>query len=344
MLFRKHQDFQIKLAQALGTQVDFYVTREFPIESLILKAKYTTNAAGAGVMATANADYLLNIVKRVQVVVSDGTRTRNVVDATGPGILELFKNEAGQWDHFTNDAYQRNTAAYTGRISYPIFFSPPNMDDPNASTLLLPAPRFPQDIKVSVTLGSIADLDVNGAPTLTAFTVDLTLVVNRRFVDIANWPFYDQDILESSTPFAATLAPATIDLPIPGSFTGVCLRHYLTNASRSDITAGKYIGIQVLNTVLRRVYFEDAWIENELSTSPNIVAAPAPLAGVTFFDFLTDKLGMSNADLGSCLMTNPLAPTGAKAQVLFESVQAGSRMNVVTRRILGDIRPLITAR
>lgn len=341
MLFTKRQDFlppKVGTAAASGAQtITFDVTREFHIESMMLRVNLTAANARA---SEAQADGVFGFVKRVKVTVADGARTRNVVDCTGAGLIELAKMQIGTLDRNTLACIGVNSAA-ARQFTIPIFFVPPQMDDPNGSTLLLPAPRFNSNITVEVQLASQAEMDSNGTPTFNPVPT-LTLVVNRRQVSILNWPSFDTEIAESSTTFASSITPADIELPVPGHYLGVLGRLYTAATTRGDIGSTPEYEIQQIGTSLRRIRFLDLEAENDLSSSHSQGAAATAIGGLIYFDFLSDRPGYGVGDLGSAFDSNVLSQTGARPKFRISSVTggAGVKCNLVTHRVFGDISPL----
>jgi len=320
----------------MGQQIQFQITREFHVESIYLVVDVTYTQA-----ATASADGLPNLVQKVQLQISDGARTRNVTDISGPGLLEYDWNVMGGWDRSTQAAYRANTTG-TARIIYLIFCSHPQLDDPVGSTLLLPFPRYNSNPVLSVQFATQAQMDSGVTPTFAHSALTAYIIVNRRQVNRANWPTLDWELAEVATPYPSTGNSQLYELQIPGSYTGILLRDYASAASRASIeTAGGENKLQLLGTVIRRFRCADMLAENDMSSRPHPATWTNPSA-LAYLDFISDKTGESSPDLGSVLDANILAASGARLQLLQDitTVGAGTQRKYVTHRVFGNLQSL----
>lgn len=335
MLFPKRQDFLPTQNAALGGTLRFELTREFHIEAIFAVVTFTVTTG----FATANADALQNIINRAQVQISDGARTRNVVDVSGPALLEL----ANQWQ----GGLDRNTASFVGTsatgaktLVYPIWFSHPQVSDPVGSLMLLPAPRFNTNPVVSLTIATQAQMDTNVSPTFAATAgVNVQLVVVRRQVTQPGWVTFDTELAEYSTSYPTTGNAQLYELQIPGSYTGIMLRDYTSASARGSIqTTGGENRLQLLGTVIRRFQVDHLQFENDYS----IRLYPATwnnFTGSYYLDFLTDKVGECSGDLGSVLDANILQASGARIQLL-QDITGGAAVvrKYVAHRVFGDLK------
>lgn len=337
MLFPKRQDFTpTQSSLALGQTVRFELTREFHIEAIYL----VVNATVSAVMATDNADSIQNLVNRVQVQVSDGARTRNVIDASGPALLEL----AVQWQ----GGLDRNTASHIGTdatgaktMIYPIWFAHPQLADPIGSTLLLPAPRFNSNPVINVTFSTQAQMDTNATATFAVSALTAYCIIVRRQVNRPNFPTFDTELAELDVSYSTTGNAQLYELQIPGSYTGILFRDYTSATARGSIqvSAGEN-RLQLLGTVLRRFRMEDLQYEND--TSVNIYPATFNnFSGSYYLDFLTDKVGEVAGDLGSVLDANILQASGSRVQLL-QDITGGTNVKrkYVTHRVFGNLKDL----
>jgi len=337
MIFTKRTDFlPEQTGIALGATIRQELTREFHIESIWVRLKVTPTAA----MATANADALQNILQRVQLSVSDGARTRNVVDASGAGLLEFHQQIVGALDRSTAALIGTNPASGEKIFYYPIWFSHPQISDPVGSIFLLPAPRYNSNPVLTLTVSSQAQMDVNLTPTFAA-TCKIQVIVNRRQVTSANWPTLDTEIAEYEQSYAATGNGQLYELQIPGSYTGLLLRDYTSTSARGSIqTAGGENKLQFLGTVLRRFQVENIMAENDVSVNM-YPATWNNFGGLYYLDFLTDKVGEASADLGSVLDANILQTTGARLQLLQDITGgAGVKRKYLHHRVFGKLSAL----
>jgi hypothetical protein len=337
MIFPKRQDFTpTQSSLALGQTIRFEVTREFHVECIMLVVGVTVS----GVMATDNADSIQNIVNRVQVQVSDGARTRNVVDCSGAGLLEL----ATQWQ----GGLDRNTASFIGTdaasakvLVYPIWFAHPQLADPVGSALLLPVPRFNSNPIVSVTFSTQAQMDTHATPTFAVSALSAYCIIIRRQVNRPNFPTFDTELAELETSYPTTGNAQLYEIQIPGSYTGLLFRDYTSATARGSIqTAAGENRLQLLGTVLRRFRMEDLQYENDYSV--NLYPATwNNFAGSYYLDFLTDKVGEVAGDLGSVLDSNILVASGSRVQLL-QDITGGANVKrkIVSHRIFGNLKDL----
>jgi hypothetical protein len=338
MLFQKRQDMSaIQSGLALGQTITFPITREFHVEALWLKIVATPSAA----QATANADALQAIVNKVQLSISDGARTRNVVDCSGPALLEYAYNVNGGWDAQTHTNFGTNPASGAKTLYYPIFCAHPQLDDPVGSTLLLPFPRYNSNPVLTVQFATQVQMDTNATPTFAVSALTAQLIVMRRQVNRTNWPTLDWELAELSAAYPNTGNSQLYELQIPGSYTGILLRDYQGLATRASIeTAGGENKLQLLGTVLRRFAVADVLAENQASARLSAATWNNP-AAYAYLDFISDKTGESSPDLGSVLDANILAASGARLQLL-QDITGGSnyRRSYVTHRVFGNLTAL----
>jgi len=338
MLFPKRQDFtSTQTGLALGQTIRFELTREFHIEALYLMVVATPSAA----MATANADALQAIVNRVQVQVSDGAQNRNVVDVSGPALLELALQWQGGLDRDTATNLGTNPSSGAKTLVYPIWFAHPQLADPVGSVLLLPAPRFNSNPVVTVTFATQAQMDTNATPTFAVSALTARLVIIRRQVNRPKFPIFNTELAELEVSYATTGNAQLYELQIPGSYTGILLRDYTSATARGSImTTGGENRLQLLGTVIRRWDNRDLALENDTS----LRLYPATwnnISGSFYLDFLTDKVGEVSGDLGSVLDANILQASGSRLQLL-QDITGGANVKrkYVTHRIFGNLKDL----
>lgn len=330
MLFPLRLDYTESKTFTLGSSVSFELTREFHIEEILVKVAFTCS----GVMATDNADGVQNILKRASLTVADGARTRNVVDCSGPGLLEYYNQVNGQLDYTTQNTVGTDTAA-AKELTYPIPFGLPNLDDPGHSYLLLPTPRFNSNPVLRLDFSSQAEMDGHATPTFAITGGTVTLIIKRRSVLSKSWPTYDCELLESTLAIPTT-GRISYELQSPGSYTGILMRTYTAAATRGDITSsgGQWI-LELLGTNNRR------WTPAHLQTLNTY--SKHPLIGTTgvlgynyFLDFLSDMNGAQATEFGSVLDANLAVTTGARNRITFDATGGtGVQCKFVTHRIYG---------
>jgi hypothetical protein len=319
-------------AITLGQTVRVPISREFPVEMMAIRVSVTVS----GVMATANADAILNILKRVVFRVSDGSDTRNVVDCSGAGLLEFHGQVMPRLDRQTIAAIGGNSAT-TYVITYPIWAAHPQIQDPRGSFFLLPMNRYNSDPILELSFANQAEMDINGVPTFAISAMSAELLIDRRDVLVANWPTVNWDLVELETNFPSS-GRQSIELPIPGNFTGILLRSYTTAAARGDITsAGGQWQLQQSNVVFRQFTFPFVQVENDWSRSPGAT----DFAGSYYLDFLTDKAGQGAGELGSLLNGNIPVNSGTKI-LLVGDITGGAavKLKQVYHRAYGDLKDL----
>lgn len=338
MLFQKRTDFTPSKTVTIGSTVQFEITREFHIERITLVVVFDYTAA-----TTKVADGIWALVNKLQLQISDGARTRNVVDVTGPGLLEYDWNVMGGLDRGTAALNQVNTTAASKTLYYPIYCAHPQLDDPVGSTFLLPAPRYNSNPVLTVQFSTAAQMDLAGTTAFAIGNATCYLIIDRRQVNRVNWPTLDWELAEVTTPYASTGASQLYELQIPGSYTAILMRDYTAtqSARQWNGTTGATIGenkLQLLGTVIRRFRMEDVLAENDASSRlyPATWTNPGNHA---FLDFISDKTGESSPDLGSVLDANILAASGARLQLLQDINTAGLR-KYVTHRVFGNLSSL----
>jgi hypothetical protein len=345
MIFQKRGlNVNSRSGNALGSTVQFELGQEFPILAILLIVTLTPTA----VMATQNGDGILNIVKRLKLSVQDGGQNRNVVDATGAGLIEYARQVNSFMSANTAAAINVNsTAART--IVYPIFCSLPNVSDPVSPSLALPVHRYDQKPILEVQLASQAEMDTNGTPTFAVSAgVTLTVAVQRAFVNIRDFPFINWELVENSVTFSGNQTQARTRLPVPGAITGLLLRGYPTSASRGDVTSNANLSVNIAGSDIFQTRWRDLAEWNELSLptlSTNFGNVTLPDRASVFFDFLSDESGHT-LDFGSVLNVNGLAGSGVAAELVhdFAYTNTTTKLNLLYHRILGDIRPFIAGR
>ncbi len=165
MLFRKRVDYLPAQPVALGGTLRWEIPRDFHIDAIYIRLQLTTTA---GTPTTKLVDGVLGILKKVQIQVSDGARTRNVVDMSSMALLEYSRMILGclRLSVAESNATPFNGLLYDFQI--PIFFAHPQIADPLSSMFLLPAPRYNSNPVLTCQVASAADISTGGvAPTVT---------------------------------------------------------------------------------------------------------------------------------------------------------------------------------
>jgi len=339
MLFQKKADWiqnSDMVDVALGTTVRIPIDRTYPIESMYLKLDFTVT----GDAATNNPDAIQAIVQSLVLSVNDGFRQRNVVNISGPGLLEYNYNVIGNLDRLTLAGVD-DIAAQAYTLTFPIFCAHPQISDPIGSFLLLPVIKYPNDPVLEVRLATQAQMDVNATPTFAVSAgVDMELIINRRIVNVTDFPYVDWELTELEQLFPATGDNQRVEVPAPGSYTGQLYRGYTSASARGDITAaGGHWRIESLGVVLRRWKMDHLLVQND--NSKVVTQTAARFRYSWFNDFLTDKSGIDAGELGSVLDANIPQNSGARIY-LVGNVTGGTavKLKIVNHRVFGDLKDL----
>lgn len=375
MLFQKKQDYVLPVAQPLtpflGTTVRFNITREFPIESMFLRVDATT-AVGTATANTLNADGRLRLIKKIQVAVADGARTRNVVDCSGAGLVELAKHWTGYLDRNTlgwiNTTGAPVALGTTGSFIIPIYFAPPHIEDPLSSAMLLPADRFNNDIQMTIQIAAASEM--YGTPgTFSVSAMTMSLIVNRRIIDRTKWPILDTELFEQTQRYVVAGDNQQFEIPITGNYTGCLLRSLVSDANAANAlpngkgdpslatiaapgtpNAGDVVDwdIRIAGNVLRRFRMQDLQIENDYSEAHGSAQGDV-LAGSYLVDFVADKPGANGGDVTAVLnsLLNANIPLNSGTRIFLRQNIGGStagisstrpvEMNYVFHRVFGNL-------
>ena len=352
MLFPLRQDYIGPFTgNALGTQIQKEITREFLIDSIAIILSGTVT----GAVATATPDGILNLLKRVTLNVTDGARTRNVVDVYGPSLIQ-YAAKTYNIDAQTAAVFNQPTATGTGafQITYNIPFRLPHLDDPEASLFMLPVNRYANNPLLTLYFGNQTDIDQNASPTFAiSGGITATILINRRQVNIDKWPIFDTELIEQNVAFPSSGANQIFEFPTPGVYTGILIRGFTgaaPSAANSYLvnTNGDY-RISVLGTVLRRIQPVYLQALNDMAVgaiqlgknpSPNVTTA----VGTTYLDFLDVSGGRTMGDFGSALDANGLPAAGARVQFIGDiNGTTGAHLNFMWHRVFGDVASLKAA-
>lgn len=380
-LFVKRQDYLLPQQSnlVLGGQARFQISREYPIECMFLNVSFNLGTTGAVVPNVMNPDGLLRLIRRVTLNGPDGARNRNVIDCSGPGLVELAKHENGFLDRSTqalipsvsataaNNPWYGNAPniAVTTQYNFviPIFFCPGMIDDPLTSIFLLPVDRFNADPVLTVQIASANELDTGTAAVAigtTANVFGLSLTIVRREVNRVNWPIVDMEIFEQTQAYSTTGDNQLYEIPITGYYTGILIRPWrFTSASadaRGDISVTSAVptnlaavtndwDIRIANNVLRRFRLIDIQKENDYSEAHGSAQGDV-LAGSYFIDFVSDHPGGEAGDVtstfGSLLNANIPLQSGTRIFLRqnIQQVGTGTQVNYVFRRFFANLNDL----
>lgn len=337
----------------LGGYSTFELTREYPIDAIFVVVDVVV-ATGA---AQPCADGLLALVKRVTMNAPETSqqRNRNVVDCTGPGLIEhaYHVNDNGL-DRRTRSLlnYARTAvpvAAATYRFVIPIFFGLPNISDPVSSFFLLPVDRYSNNPVLRIDYAAQSEVDIHGTATLALTSIAAQAVIVRRRINRERWLILDHEYVESEKIFSASGSNNEIELPLGGYVNSILYRGYSrTSASppvetRQDPSSGATPWeININKTVNSRFKPLSMEILNDFSM-PNsatvqvaqsyIASASNPrgyVEGSFFRNFVNNRPGGDAGDaqqcLGSVLNLNAGNASGIRAFTRMDiSVPSASR-------------------
>jgi hypothetical protein len=357
MLFQQRQDVLKPLTSvAYGDRVQIEIPREFFLENIIIHIRASAGATAPSWVGATQAephkcttDGLAGILDNVRLTVATGANTRAVVNCSSAALMQYQRQTNGgvdRWSLLYGCPILATpwTASQVRDVFFPINFAPPNLDDPVASAFLLPLPRYTANPILEFTVQASAPLFASNPPTL-----QYRVLMNRRFVDVPNFPTYDTELAENKVTYPAVGDALPWELPAPGAYTSILgLLYNSTGTVRqpwyqmggSGLTPWE---IKFLGTTLRR---HSTWDLNVMADySAEIFTAQQASAGTfgdhaLFWDFLSDKVGSSAADFGSVLDTTPLIAQGARVQLLASIGQAGTIIKFVSHRVFGDISAL----
>jgi hypothetical protein len=339
-----------------GFSLKFKLDRTYPIDTLLLMVRGTTNA-DASWSTTANyfPDGILGLIKRVTLTVNDGQQ-RTVVDASGPALLEFWDNVGGSFDGPTLAAINTTrdnignalATATTYQMCFPIPLAHPQLQDPLRTFTLLPAHMHQQDPVLEVQFASATEYSNNAAMKFN--TIGCEVLAVRRQISaqmhdsiISAGGFIASDLVESEWSYGtAGLQEARIEIPSPGYYSGLLIRSYKGNVvggnrqnlSRSSAPAAATLYSELYNDgemwrienagfILRRFRWEHLRAVNDFSKPAMVFGAGnnttyrmPRLWGNYYLDFINDGVSGDAAELGSLLDTNLAAARGVKWQLI----------------------------
>ena len=395
MQFQQRSDVLVNwTATSWGSAIQVPIPREFFLEGLIISFKVSGYNATNYSMATPSfaGDFLAGICDNIRLDVPTGSTLRSPVNASSAALLHYFRLLNGGLDRRTIMATDRilNTASMwpagsgagafrEAYINIPIMFTPPNIDDPNASFFLLPLPRYSANpllnIQVTNTGAAPAPFATGNGTSTVSPTLQYKITMLRRFVDAPSFPVYDTEFNFVRLPFPNAGDNQYNEIPAPGAFTSLMFMTYQADGktvlplvdenSWYSSTSGsgaivqgtgftqynKYFELKFLGNTIRRMNPLEIQAVGDWSTDVcvNPTATVSQDAGtigphVFMWDFMSDRVGANAGDFGSVLDTTPLVGQGARVQLYASptySGTGGSVMYMYYHRVFGDISPFI---
>jgi hypothetical protein len=332
-MFPTRKDFNQSWSSAptLGGTTSMFLTNEFHIFGINIIIPLTVSGSGG----TAVKAGLLEILQLVRVIVPDAGNTRDIVNASGSGLIERAAVLTGRLDAWTNAA--RNTsgalpAAGSYVVSIPIDFRQ-NLTPPANLCTIIPAPTYSSKVEVQCQFATVAQMTTGGTHSV-ALNGTPTIEIMRVRVpnSVQNFGVYKADIIERQYAYTAT-GQNIIELDVPGSYTDLTIRNFRTADNvRMDILDGGDAQLKRLGNVIER------WNENTLG-----LATRRPL-NFTAFDglFLRNFVGEPQEGidrLDSILDGNIGVASGARVQLL-QNIGVLSYQKIIGARIFGNLAAL----
>ena len=360
MLFplRQTTDTLAGSAPVVNGSFSFQITREFFLDSLLLKIPVTCSVPGAAPQLKGMG--LIDLIKNVNLTISDGSNNRAVVNASGGALVRRASTILNGLDIYSNGnpGTLQCTAPFfnylsainpgilingiTFLITIPLLFKHPQLSDPIGSATMLPLPRYNANPVLTVQLGGPADILNSGTLGVTFGTP--RLVNNKRQVDNVSFPTIDIEFKEIVTPITSTGTNIRQKFDIPGSYTAIDIYTTDLTGLAGDLSGGGIFSLQYLSNVLRQFQLQDLKIANQYSMGNDayFLQTNATVSdlfpGYYHLDFLHDGFGMEVGEMGSLLNTNLLAGSGAELEIL-QSWGALGNVAYASERFFGDLSP-----
>lgn len=303
------------------------IDRAWPIEEILVFVQFTV--AAAAIVNTAFIFYaMLNALRRITLEVTDDKGPRNVVNATGPGLLGLVSNEGLNLDSCTLSVMQglgQGFFAGTGqyRICYRIPLVHPMVTGKLRPKMMLPVHLMPQDPILTLDFAPATEQYSGVADPYTAASVDVVLV--RR-----DWPralavavdketggrpldwFIKSDIQETSYALAASLTNSEQRFPVslPGQYSGLYIHHLKGGAlgTLEDLSGSTALGSETQWTLESGGVAFRSWRQKHVKAlnefSKNV--GPSGFPNMNLFTAVSPKLVTSGTAVVNA--TNLFAP------------------------------------
>lgn len=353
MLFQQRTDLILPPTSAsFGGTLKLELTREFFLEGLMIHV-IVTSGGTAPTVISAN-EGLAAIFSNVRLTVPTGSNTRTVVNSNSAALLQYHRQWNGGLDSFTSNfadiiGGQAEAISQVRYFTVPVWFAPPNLDDPVASAFLLPLPRFSANPVLELTLAPSANIYSANPP-----TVQIAVEAVRRFVDRPDWVTYDTELTTNEITVPSVSNANSYELPAPGAYTSMLMQSFTSGGVARRAWWSAYgsslaniiqnpMELRFLGTSIRR---QSAY---GLVVLANYSAEIFPGTNYTqgqmgdhnvFWDFLSDKVGSSAADFNSVIDTTPLIGQGARINLLYPAANSGDKIKLTTHRVFGDISAL----
>lgn len=338
MILQERQDFLTSFSPAVATATTAAQTvrLEIPQDFLLAMLRIivpVTVASGSSPVFNAGKD-LFDLVDRITLSVADGAENRNVFDVSGQGA-KLFAQAITRRSIASNVTATAATGDATYTLVYDLHCVDPRLPEPLRYATALPLPRYSAKPVLTLNFATGASLLASGSATITIGSVQ---VVTRKLAVPStlaqSLKVYNFDTVESSRTLAAT-GQNSLDIPAPGIYTDLMLRHFIANGTPGAIATGNDLRFERLGVSLRRFNEITAFAD----AGHNALNFTAP-AGVYPINFVGDE---SARGLDSCLDANVGVQAGVRVQLTGNYAIAGTQ-KIVARRILGDVSGLMAVK
>jgi len=237
------QDSRLTLTAASFPQqtIRVPIDRSWPLEEILVTVQVTARNT-TSIPASAFIFYsLLNLCRRISLEVTDDKGPRTVVNATGPGLLQLVANEGFNLDRSTLNVIQQLNSGFveaTGKyeITYRIPFVHPMVTGKLRPKMMLPVHLHPQDPVLVLDFAPATEIFSGISDPFTAANVEVVLIRRDWPRELAksvndetggqpiNW-FIKSDIMESIFTLAASLSNTEQRFPLalPGQYSGLLI-------------------------------------------------------------------------------------------------------------------------
>lgn len=336
-LFRQNIDtLPTQTGIKLGDTVRTSLVRDYPREGIIVRLTGTITTAAA----TESAFGCYDLIKRLRLYANDGGQQRTLVDCYGPALMIRHVKNNGQMP-FSEAAA---TALGSFQVTFPILFPPQCLNSPTYEMFLQNFPRFNSDPVLEIDFGAQSDVDVNATPTF-AISAGITLDIYdlKREVSVPTWNFLQTELVTVDQPYSSN-GNQIYQLPVPGFHFYAGVISFSGKGTVGDITDGKNVTLNILNTTLRNTPLTGLALLNQLGDlTANSLFYQSLITKLSilpaFWDFLTDQTGTAVVNLDTLLNTYPFTQLGT-GPVLKYNITGGAtdaKLTFIHERCFGDI-------
>lgn len=285
-----------------------------------------------------------NAIKQIQVSVNDVAGARNVVDIAGPAALDYWTAWGGSLPAPTAAAYgnQLTTAQTNRRVTYPVFFRHPQLEEPSGNLTSIPLYELNDDPVITLTPGTATECGTGFA-----FGTNTRVRLILCYRDIAAGDYIPGALVSSNFDSVSSSSKYELEVPSNGLLTSLLLQGYTTSAkvTRRNLCSAAdhavqfmYGREQIRNTSQHFIQDWQGWTSPELGYVPASGVAPG-LAGIgskAFFDFLDDSPLIGAFRAASAINLTSIKAGGDSAKVVIDQTNASALyVRMTTHKWLG---------